>query len=158
MALVYLGIGSNIEPLQNLAHGLSCLRERFQVLAESPWYQSPARGFVGPDFINLVVAIEFAGELLELAEKIKQLEKDCGRPENAQKYSSRTLDIDILLFANLAGEFAGITLPRTDISQCAYVLKPLLDIAPDLKHPVNQQPYQQLWPELNSQPLELVRT
>lgn len=156
MALVYLGIGSNIEPQLNVVHGLKCLRERFQVLAESPWYQSPARGFNGPDFINLVVSIEFAGELTELAQQIKQLEKDCGRPDNAQKYTSRTLDIDILLFADLAGEFAGIELPRTDIAQCAYVLKPLLDIAPTITHPSTAQPYQELWPQLQEQPLELV--
>lgn len=157
MALVYLGVGSNIEPQLNVTHGLQCLRERFQVIAESPWYQSPARGFNGPDFINLVVAIEFAGELSELAQQIKQLEKDCGRPDNAQKYTSRTLDIDILLFADLVGEFAGIKLPRTDITQCAYVLKPLLDIAPDIAHPVSQQPYRELWPQLRDEPLELMR-
>ena len=153
MSLVYLGLGSNIAPHDNIPQGLQALRQQFTVLQESPWYQSPARGFDGPDFINLVISIQFEGSLPALAAEIKTLEAACGRPKQAKKYASRTLDVDILLFDELCGTIHGIHLPRTDVCLCAYVLKPLLDIAPDLVHPTSQKPLKEYWPAVQHQPL-----
>ncbi|MEN9464499.1 MAG: hypothetical protein RL217_680 [Pseudomonadota bacterium] len=160
MTRVFLGIGSNIEPETHIAQGLRLLRARFDVVQESPWYRSPAQGFTGPDFINLVVEIAYEGSLAKLRAKLRALEQDCGRPEFTQKYSSRTLDVDILLFGSLAGQFDGVKLPRADVRERIYVLKPLLDIAPDLCDPKTGAPLQQALPRLARQsisPLELVR-
>ncbi len=160
MTQVFLGIGSNIEPKTHIAQGLRLLRARFDLVQESPWYRSPAQGFVGPDFINLVVEIAYEGSLAELRAKLRTLEQDCGRPQLTQKYSSRTLDVDILLFGSLAGQFEDVKLPRADVRERIYVLRPLLDIAPDLCDPKTGAPLKQALPRLTGQsiaPLELVR-
>lgn len=153
MTRVFLGIGSNIEPQMHIAQGLTLLRERFTLVKESPWYRSPAQGFAGPDFINLVVEMEYAGRLAELRTELKHLERECGRPEHTQKYSSRTLDVDILLFGEACGLFDGVKLPRVDVRERAYVLRPLLDIAPDLRDLHTGEPLQARWPALADQPL-----
>src|SRR5690554_2676108 len=98
MTAVYLGLGSNIQPEHYIELGIHKLNEMFDVRAVSPWYRSQSQGFAGPNFINLVVEIEYEGELQTLAAAIKQLEYECGREAGAVKFSSRTLDIDILLF------------------------------------------------------------
>ena len=58
MARVFLGIGANLDPMMNIRMGLARLAQDFKVVQVSPWYQSPALGFSGPDFINLVIEIE----------------------------------------------------------------------------------------------------
>lgn len=155
MALVYLGLGSNIEAEHHLALGLQRLRQEMTVLAESPWYSSPALGFAGPDFINLVIAVQVDCDVEALYQQLKVLETEFGRPAQAEKYSSRALDIDILLFDQRVGEWPGMVLPRPDIWQCAFVLKPLLDIAPDAICPLRKQPLIEDWPALSHQPLSL---
>lgn len=155
MALVYLGLGSNIDAERHLTLGLQRLRAELTVLAESPWYASPALGFDGPDFINLVIAVQVECDVEALYLQLKGLETEFGRPAQAEKYSSRALDIDILLFDRCVGEWPGMVLPRPDIWQCAFVLKPLLDIAPDLICPLRGQPLIEDWPSVSLQPLTL---
>lgn len=154
MTSVYLGLGSNIEPEHNIEQGLIKLRQCFQVQTVSPWYCSKAQGFDGPDFINLVVEIEYDGELAELAQTIKEIEFEFGREAQAVKFASRTLDIDILLFGEAVGELAGIQLPRTDIYQYAYVLKPLLDVLPQGKDPKTGRFFAEFLPQVQQQWLE----
>ena len=157
MSRIFLGLGSNINAEQNLAAGIARLSEHYSLLRVSPWYRSPALGFDGPDFINLVVEIDSNCSLTELAGTLKQLEFDFGRTPDAVKYSSRALDIDILLFDDLAGDFSGLQLPRIDIQQFAFVLRPLLDIFPDGVDPADGTPLVHYWPALADQPLYPVR-
>lgn len=154
MTSVCLGLGSNIEPQYYIEQGLTKLRERFQVQAVSPWYCSKAQGFSGPDFINLVVEIHYSGDLAQLAQAIKDVEFECGRELEALKFSSRTLDIDILLFGDAVGQPAGIELPRSDIYQYAYVLKPLLDIMPQGRDPQSGRLWAEFLPQVQQQWLE----
>ncbi|WP_430461542.1 2-amino-4-hydroxy-6-hydroxymethyldihydropteridine diphosphokinase [Thalassolituus sp. LLYu03] len=157
MVQVFLGLGSNIDAEHNLAAGIARLSESFAVQQVSPWYRSPAMGFEGPDFINLVVEIRCECPPETLAAALKQIEADFGRAPDAVKYSSRALDIDILLFGNEVGEFAGLQLPRADIRQFAFVLRPLLDIFPQGVDPQTGQPLADEWPALACQPLYPVR-
>lgn len=153
MALVYLGLGSNLAPVEHLSAGLMALNALGHVQQESPWYESPALGFDGPDFINLVVALETPLTLADLSSHLKRLETEFGRPANARKFSSRFLDIDILLYDDLIGEQGSVRLPRPDIYRCAFVLRPLLDIAPDICCPVSGQSLADIWPSLADQKL-----
>lgn len=157
MVRVFLGLGSNINAEQNLAAGIARLSEHYPVLQVSPWYRSPAMGFDGPDFINLVVEIACEQSLEQLSAALKQMEFDFGRAADAVKYSSRALDIDILLFDDLVGEHGGLQLPRADIHQFSFVLRPLLDIFPQGIDPASGQPLAALWPSLADQPLYPVR-
>lgn len=158
MTTVFLGLGSNINPVAHLEQALEYLQQHFFVKHISPWYQSAARGFVGADFINLVVEIDCDCGLEELAQRLRAIEFTCGRPQNAQKYRSRTIDIDILLFGDYVGSWSGGQLPRGDVALYAYVLKPLLDIAPSLLDPATGSAWQAHWEKISSQSLKLVRT
>ncbi|MCD8523096.1 MAG: 2-amino-4-hydroxy-6-hydroxymethyldihydropteridine diphosphokinase [Saccharospirillaceae bacterium] len=158
MSRIFLGLGSNINAERNLAAGIARLSQRYSLLRVSPWYRSPAMGFDGPDFINLVVEIDCDCSPAELVSALKQLEFDFGRAPDAVKYSSRALDIDILLFDDLVGDVAGLQLPRSDIQQFAFVLRPLLDIFPDGVNPADGTPLADYWAALASQPLYPVRT
>src|SRR5690606_2140945 len=135
MTQVYLGLGSNIEPEHHLALGLARLSQDYPLLAVSPWYRSPAMGFDGPEFINLAVLIECPDDVVTLAAERKQVEAEYGRTQHAVNSTSRALDIVILLFGDAVGEFAGLQLARTDVRQCAFVLRPLLDIHQHGIHP-----------------------
>ena len=140
MTRVFLGLGSNQMPVGNLQAGLAELRQRYQVVGESPWYVSPAVGFDGPDFINLVIEIETDLSLGILSQQLKSLETEFGRPDDAVKFSSRNLDIDILLYGQAVGTFGRVTLPRKDIYKYAFVLHPLLDLSPELLCPETGKP------------------
>ncbi len=156
MTRVYLGLGSNRLPESNLSGGLKRLKEAYQVVGESPWYRSPAMGFDGPEFINLVVALETDVSPSVLSGQLKQLEFDFGRPLEAKKFSSRNLDIDILLYGDWCGEFGHQQLPRKDIYQYAFVLRPLLDLAPTITCPKTGRLLSEYWLPMAHQPLYLL--
>lgn len=153
MAQVFLGLGSNIDAPWHLTHGIERLSQCLRIQQMSPWYRSQAVGFDGPDFINLVLAVESNLSLEVLSQLLKQIELEFGRDPNAVKYSSRALDIDILLYDDWVGDYRNIQLPRADVYQCAYVLRPLLDLVPDFIDPKTQQPLANVWANVAQQSL-----
>ena len=94
MACVYLGLGSNIERERYLTAGLDALQGLFGELDLSPVYDSEAIGFEGQPFLNMVVGIGTSMTVGELARRLRHIEAEHGRPENAQRYTPRQLDID----------------------------------------------------------------
>jgi 2-amino-4-hydroxy-6-hydroxymethyldihydropteridine diphosphokinase len=158
MAQVFLGLGSNIERERYMSAGLDALHGLFGELALSPVYDSPAIGFQGQPFLNMVVAVDTGLSVAELSARLRHIEVEHGRPDNAPRFSPRQLDIDILTYEDLVGEVDGVELPRGEILENAFVLRPLADLAPDGVHPVEQRTYAQLWAEYDasSQPLERV--
>ena len=145
MALVYLGLGSNIERERYITAGLDALDAMFGELAISPVYDCPAIGFSGQPFLNLVVGINTCLSVGELARQLRHVEYEHGRPENAARYTSRQLDIDILTYDQLTGVVDGVELPRGEILENAFVLRPLADLAPAEIHPVVGRSYARLW-------------
>ncbi|MCA6064220.1 2-amino-4-hydroxy-6-hydroxymethyldihydropteridine diphosphokinase [Thalassolituus marinus] len=156
MARVFLGLGSNIEAEVNLRAGIERLQRDVTLVAESPWYRSPAVGFDGPDFVNLVLEVSFDGGVGELNQRLKRIETEFGRAADAVKFSSRALDIDILLFNDLCGEHDGLQLPRDDIRRFAFVIQPLLDISPQAIDPQNGQTLSRYLNDVQDQPLTLI--
>jgi 2-amino-4-hydroxy-6-hydroxymethyldihydropteridine diphosphokinase len=158
MARVFLGLGSNIERERYMTAGLDALHGLFGELALSPVYDSPAIGFEGQPFLNMVVAVETELSVAALAARLRHIEVEYGRPDNATRFSPRQLDIDILTYEDLVGDVEGVELPRGEILENAFVLRPLADLAPDAIHPVERRTYAQLWAEYDasSQPLERV--
>jgi len=145
MSRVYVGIGSNLERYRHVAVALDELTTWFGALDISPVYESEAVGFCGSEFLNLVVGVETDLSVSALHHKFKQLEADRGRCPGAPRFSPRTLDLDILTYDNLVGEVDGVVLPRPEILRNAFVLRPLADIAPEVRHPVCGRSYAGLW-------------
>lgn len=145
MPWVWVSIGSNIEREQNVRASIDALREAFGRLVLSPVYETPAEGFDGDPFYNLVAG--FATDLTpeQLHAALRDIENRNGRARGAEKFSARTLDIDALTYGNAQVDAAGKQLPRDEIERYAFVLKPLADVAPDEIHPPSGKTYRQLW-------------
>lgn len=152
MARVFLGLGSNIDPRHNLRLAIDELERRFGTLDVSPVYRSSAVGFEGPDFLNLVAALDSnlsPGEILGEIEAIHEL---AGRERDGDAFSSRPLDIDLLLYDDLVLDDGPVRLPRSDILEYAFVLRPLSVLAPDLVHPVTGRPMSAHWASFSAEP------
>lgn len=141
----YLGLGSNQNAESNMAAGIAELRARFGDVEVSPIYRSPAVGFSGEDFLNAAALIRTDLSVGELKAWLTALEDRHGRDRSQPKFSDRSLDIDILLHGDKVGRFDGLELPRDEVLKYAHVLKPLADIAPDLKHPATGQTFAEHW-------------
>lgn len=147
MAAVLVSIGSNIDRYHHISCALDSLAQEFSGLRVSRVYQSESVGFEGDDFLNLVAAFECAKSLRELSACLRRIEDDNGRLRDGPKFSSRTLDIDILTYDEVTGLIEGVELPREEIVHNAFVLRPLVDIAPQVLHPGLKRSYQSLWGE-----------
>jgi 2-amino-4-hydroxy-6-hydroxymethyldihydropteridine diphosphokinase len=158
MARVFLGLGSNIERERYLTAGLDALQGLFHELALSSVYDSAAIGFHGQPFLNMVAAVTTDLPLATMAVRLRHIETEHGRPANATRFSARHLDIDILTYNDDVGTFGGVTLPRDEILENAFVLCPLAELAPDALHPQTQRSYRTHWEAFDkaSQPLTRV--
>lgn len=148
MARVLLSIGSNIEPEINFKRCAAALNTHFTDPRWSPVYRSAAVGMVGDDFLNAVVIAHTEQSIESITQLLRKIEHDHGRIRSANKFSSRTLDIDLLLYDHVVIDTPDITLPRTEISSAAHVLVPLVDLIPDEVHPVLKKTYQALLVDL----------
>jgi 2-amino-4-hydroxy-6-hydroxymethyldihydropteridine diphosphokinase len=131
----YLGIGSNIEPERHVTIAIDRLRREFDELALSPVYRSPAVGFDGADFFNLVAAVRTERSPFELRDWLRALEDEYGRRRDVPKFSDRVLDVDILLYGDRVQDDPDLRLPRPEIFHFAHVLRPLAELAPELVCP-----------------------
>lgn len=145
MVRVYIGVGSNIDAKQNIRNGIHALRERFGELFISPVYESEAVGFTGDNFYNLVIGFDSDETYDDLTAALHEIETRFGRKRNTGHMSSRTLDLDLLLYGDLVIEEDNLKLPRGDITEYAFVLKPLAELAGNLLHPVLKRSYRDLW-------------
>ena len=145
MARVYLSLGSNIEPEKNLADAIAELRARFGAIVVSSVYRYPAVGFDGPDFLNLAAGIDTDLEPEALNDWLHALEDRHGRRRDVPRYSSRTLDVDIVLYGDRVLNGTGnLEVPRRELLQ-AFVLQPLNDIAANAVHPLLRRTIGELW-------------
>ncbi|WP_101758220.1 2-amino-4-hydroxy-6-hydroxymethyldihydropteridine diphosphokinase [Oceanicoccus sp. KOV_DT_Chl] len=145
MAQVFVGVGSSIDRYRHITASLEALEQHFGVLRLSPVYESEAVGFVGENFLNLVVSFYSQLSVAELSTLLRQIEYDNGHRRGGTKFSPRSLDIDILCVDDLVGTIDGIELPRGEITENAFVLRPLFDIAPQQVHPLTAKTYTDLW-------------
>lgn len=135
MAIVYLGLGSNLRPEHNLEMAVNDLRTRFGDIVLSGVYQSKALGFDGDDFLNLVAQIETDLQPVEVVEVLEEIHDLSGRERGCAKFVARPLDIDLLLYDRLIDQSPPVRVPRSDVLEYSFVLVPLAEIAADYVHP-----------------------
>jgi len=135
----------------NIRAAVTALRRHYGELVISPVYESEAVGFQGDNFLNLVVGIQTDESIDELNQVLKKIEDDNGRSRSGEKFSSRSLDIDILTYGQHDLTEQGINIPRHEILTYAFVLKPLSDVAPDGLHPHLEMTYKRLWDGFDQQ-------
>lgn len=146
MARVYISLGSNVNRDYYVGQGLTALADSFGDLTLSSLFESESVGFDGAPFYNMVIGLSTEETVESVAKCLKNIELANDRSLDAKKYSPRTLDLDLLLFDDYILELPA-QIPRHEISQNAFVLWPLAEIAGELHHPVLKQSYQQLWQE-----------
>lgn len=145
-SVAWLSLGSNLEPERHLAAALAALRERYGRIRVSPVYRSAAMGFEGPPFLNLAAELETDLEPEALDAWLHALEDRLGRRRDVPRFASRTVDIDLLLYADRVQAGPGrLRLPRPELVEHAFVLKPMADLAPELVHPVLGRSLADLW-------------
>ena len=144
MSQIFIGVGSNLDREKNIASCISRLRSNYESFSMSPIYETSSMGFTGPNFYNLVCKFETNEKLQELKMSLNKIEMDHGRTHGETKFSSRTLDIDILYYDSLVMEIDNIKGPRDEIIRYDFVLRPLVDLAPDFIHPKEKRTNQEI--------------
>lgn len=143
MTPIFLGLGSNIDRQRHLLAALEALDGFLSDLRCSPVFESRAVGIRSDNFHNLVVSARTDLPLAELDRRLKSIEADNGR--YAPERKGLPLDIDVLLYGDLAGDFDGLVLPRAEILKNAFVLWPLALLASEVVHPVAGRTADELW-------------
>lgn len=145
MPTAYISIGSNIDKEHHIPSSLKALEGIFGALTLSSVYETEAVGFVGNSFYNLVVSFESDLTAKEIAKILRQIELGHGRTRESQKFSARTLDLDLILFGDQIISDGRLQIPRDEIERYAFVLEPLAEIFPDGTHPISGKTYATLW-------------
>ncbi len=146
MAIVYLGIGSNLgDRAANIDKALTLLKEReeIQVLIVSTLIETDPEGACLPDrqgdpqgkFLNGVIKIDTDLMPLDLLSQLKMIERRLGRSKD-EPNAPRSMDLDILFYDDVViMKGKSLTIPHPRLAERMFVLKPLFEIAPDLMHP-----------------------
>ncbi|WP_078121075.1 2-amino-4-hydroxy-6-hydroxymethyldihydropteridine diphosphokinase [Thiosocius teredinicola] len=149
MPRVWVSIGSNIDRENNIRGALTELRHSFGDVIVSPVYETPAVGFCGDAFFNLVVGFDTELPPARLHQLMREIEARHGRERSSPKFSSRTLDLDLLTYGDAVTNEGGKVLPRDEITRYAFVLAPLVDVAGDELHPELRETYRSLWERMS---------
>ena len=145
--IVYLSLGSNLGDRQaNLRNAIARLAGLGQVLAESSLYETePVEFTQQPWFLNCVVALETEKMPKQLLGAILGIEQEMGRRRQTNKPKGpRTVDIDILLFGSSVIDTQSLTVPHPALHERRFVLEPLAEIAPEVRHPVFKRTIREL--------------
>lgn len=139
MKKVFLGLGSNLgERAENLRETMVRIEESIgSVVSASSVYETEPWGFVSDkDFFNMVLCVETDLSPSGLLGRILMIESQMGRIRSESQFSSRNIDIDILLYNNEIVNEAALKIPHPRMHERKFVLVPLAELAPDLVHPV----------------------
>ena len=138
MTIAYIGIGSNLEePRAQVLRAFDELAEvaDTRVTARSSLYRTAPIGHAAqPDFINAVAALDTRLSPHALLRELQAVEARHGR-ERSFPNAPRTLDLDLLLYGDARIDKPGLSVPHPRMHERAFVLQPLLEIAPDIEIP-----------------------
>jgi 2-amino-4-hydroxy-6-hydroxymethyldihydropteridine diphosphokinase len=138
--IVYLALGSNLgDRLTNLKQAISSLTPQMEVKAKSQIYETPPWGYEDqPKFLNQVIKAKTYLDPEPLLKHLKRLEVALGRKESFPN-GPRLIDLDILFYDDRIFNTPSLVIPHPRLQERGFVLLPLMDIAPDLIHPINKK-------------------
>ena len=126
--LVLIGLGSNLNPEENILKAYGLIADHLSIIGQSPIYQTPAVGSDGPDYLNSAILAETEHDFDQLRKVILAgIEDELGRVRSEDKYLDRTIDIDILIYNNSAVD--------PELWTQAHVAVPASHIMPDFENP-----------------------
>ena len=143
MSIVHLNIGSNQNRQTNIRLAIQALEQYFSNIVLSSLFESPSEGFKGNDFYNVGVNITTLKTSNEVVDILHDIENSLGRNRSLPKFSSRMIDLDLVLYGGIIDE--ALNVPRKDILKYAFVLAPLAELNPEVIHPLEGTSYQNLW-------------
>jgi 2-amino-4-hydroxy-6-hydroxymethyldihydropteridine diphosphokinase len=147
MSKAFISLGSNLDPERHLHAAAAALRERFDDVVFSAVLCAPAIGFDGPDFLNAAAIISTDLDPYALDAWLHALEATHGRDRSMPRFSSRTLDLDLVFYDDLViapASNSNLQIPRPELRH-AFVLQPLAQIAPDYRDPLSGLTLAELW-------------
>ena len=150
MAIVYIGIGSNLgNREENCEKAINLISQKgIEVLKRSSFYETEPWGVKEqPKFINAALEVETDLEPEELLKTIKGIETDIGRVSGI-RWGPRLIDFDILLYNDLTVKTDNLEIPHPGVKDRGFVLMPLSDIAPEKVHPVLKKSIKKLLSEI----------
>lgn len=133
----FIGVGANLDPERHIREGLELLARKVRILGISTFYRTVPLGHPEqPFFINGVWQIQTEMTLRQVKfELLRQIEQQCGRRRDADRWAPRPLDLDLLLYGDRVADKPDLRLPAPDIRTRDFVCRPLLELAPDLSLP-----------------------
>ena len=155
MPKVFIGVGSNIDRERSVRAGVAELKQSYGEVQLSTVYESDAVGFEGDPFYNLVAAFDTDDSVDQVVANLSDIEDRHGRLRNGERFAARTLDLDLLLFGDAIITAEKYHVPRDEIPRYAFVLWPLSEVAPQMKHPETRESFVQMWAKFDkrNQPL-----
>lgn len=153
--IVYLALGSNLgDRLANLKEAIASLTPQMDVKAKSPVYETPPWGITDqPKFLNQVIRVKTYLQPEPLLKHLKRLEVALGRKESVPN-GPRLIDLDILFYDDLVMYSAALTIPHPRLQERAFVLVPLMELDPELVHPVNRKTVREMLAACSSEGIE----
>jgi 2-amino-4-hydroxy-6-hydroxymethyldihydropteridine diphosphokinase len=153
--IVYLALGTNLgDRPANLKQAIASLTPQLEVKTKSQVYETPPWGFVDqPKFLNQVIKANTYLDPEPLLKHLKRLEVALGRKESFPN-GPRLIDMDILFYDDLVVDKPSIVIPHPRLHERGFVLLPLLEIAPNLVHPVNKKSVREMAELCNMEGIE----
>lgn len=145
MPRIWISIGSNLDAEVHVHAAILALSEGFGAATLSTVYRTRAVGFDGPPFLNLVAGFETGIPVEEVLRSLAAIEDRIGRVRGPERFVSRAIDLDLLTYGDQRLTINGKKLPRAEILEYAFVLRPLAEVAPDERHPETGLTYTELW-------------
>jgi len=146
---IHINIGSNKNRKSNIRLAIIELEKHYKDIVISSIFESPSEGFKGNDFYNLGVNATTLMTGKEVVTNLRSIESVLGRDRSLPKFSSRIIDLDLVLYGDLVID--SLNVPRDDILKYAFVLAPLAEISPKEMHPTKKITYHSLWAAFKSQ-------
>jgi 2-amino-4-hydroxy-6-hydroxymethyldihydropteridine diphosphokinase len=148
--IAYLSLGSNVgDRHSNLHEAIRRLGSLGRIVSVSSFYHTEPVEVTGQAwFLNCAVALETGSKPGQLMSELLRIEKEMGR-QRIQKKGPRSIDIDILLFGDAVVSTPELTIPHPAMTRRRFVLEPLAEIAPEIKHPLLDKTIRELLAELS---------